>query len=257
MSETKSELYDRLRAAGLWPEAAAWKDAKVKELRAQGMSRAAAKEEAWQRLEQQYPPAAEPAKEPAEPKPEPEDEPEDRAEVSVSASRLPDAWGVLPDSAPFDAEVEWVHQNMVLVIEERGSKRPEFHWERAQRPAPSYGAVNVMHFAATNRKGFVDILQRMKPGMAGDEEVVRREKVKIAEIRRILEELRGAKATHAPEAVRDRVEGALADWGRQHGVTLSADAADALQAHVVDLVVETTGEAAEEKPTTPPMSPAE
>ena len=34
MAESKIELHDRLRATGLWSEAAAWKDGRIKELRA-------------------------------------------------------------------------------------------------------------------------------------------------------------------------------------------------------------------------------
>ena len=56
MAESKIELHDRLRATGLWSEAAAWKDAKIKELRAQGMKRAEAGEEAWRLLAEKYPP---------------------------------------------------------------------------------------------------------------------------------------------------------------------------------------------------------
>jgi len=88
------------------------------------------------------------------------------------------------------AEVEWVHQNMVLVIEYRGSKPPKLHWERAQKPPPSHGARNLMEFAATNRAGFMKIVQSLRPGMGSDEEMMRREKVRIEEIRRVLEELR-------------------------------------------------------------------
>jgi len=112
----------------------------------------------------------------------------------ISGPEVPESWGVLPDSAPFEVEVEWVHQNMVLVIEERGTKAPLFRWERAQGAAPSHGARNLMHFAATNRAGFMNMLQRVKPGAGSEDDIVRREKVKIEEIKRILEELREAKS---------------------------------------------------------------
>jgi len=51
-----------------------------------------------------------------------------------------------------------------------------------------------MHFAATNRAGFMNMLQRVKPGAGSEDDIVRREKVKIEEIKRILEELREAKS---------------------------------------------------------------
>ena len=122
-----------------------------------------------------------------------------RWQGEIGGHDVPQSWGNLPESAPFDAEVEWVHQNMVLVIEERGTKGPKFHWDRAQSAAPSHGARNLMQFAATNRAGFMNMLQRVKPGAGGEEDIVRREKVKIGEIERILEELREAKREPEPE----------------------------------------------------------
>jgi hypothetical protein len=56
VQESKIELHDRLRRQGQWNEAAVWKDAKIKELRAQGMKRTEAKEEAWHLMAEKYPP---------------------------------------------------------------------------------------------------------------------------------------------------------------------------------------------------------
>jgi hypothetical protein len=194
VTENRSLLYDRLRAVGLWAEAAEWKNDRVRELRASGMTRGEATEEAWRLLELQYPPPP-PL---AEPEPDPvNDNGEDV--VVVGSSLLPDAWGELPDSASFETEVEWVHQNRVLVVEERPGGRAIIHWDRARRPAPSYGAVNLMEFAATNRKGFMDILQRVKPGNSGEDELLRRDKVPRDEIIRILDGL-GETAKNSPLA---------------------------------------------------------
>ena len=195
--ESKIELTERLRREGRWEEASKRKDEMVKLLRAEGMKRTEAVEEAWRRLAVEYPPLPHTA----EPEPEHgDDEAEEKAAGRVvGPTTLPAAWGDLPESAPFEVEVEWVHQNRVLVVEERASGKSLLHWERARKPAPSYGAVNLMEFAATNRKGFMDILQRVKPGENGDEENIRREKTSIAEIKRILEDLREAR-TVAPSS---------------------------------------------------------
>jgi hypothetical protein len=50
MSESKIQLNERLRHEGRWEEACLWEDAKIKELRAQGMKRSETQEEAWQLL---------------------------------------------------------------------------------------------------------------------------------------------------------------------------------------------------------------
>ena len=114
MSESKIEVYGRLRSTGRWPEAAAWKDAKVKELRAGGMGRAEAREEAWRLLAVEYPPAPSAAREP-DPGPA-----GDGAAAKCIATGivcpLPAAWGELPDSAPLDAEVEWVGCNLRIAL---------------------------------------------------------------------------------------------------------------------------------------------
>jgi hypothetical protein len=67
--ESKIELHDRLRRQGQWNEAAVWKDAKIKELRAQGMKRPEAKEEAWRLTAEKYPPL---------PEPEPDEKPDEK-----------------------------------------------------------------------------------------------------------------------------------------------------------------------------------
>ena len=70
MAESKIELHDRLRATGLWSEAAAWKDGRIKELRATGMKKLDAAAKAWEELADKYPPEpAEPSEGPAESEP--------------------------------------------------------------------------------------------------------------------------------------------------------------------------------------------
>ena len=237
--ESKIELTERLRREGRWAEASKRKDEMVKLLRAEGMKRTEAVEEAWRRLAVEYPPLPHTA----EPEPEHgDDEAEEKAAGRVvGPTTLPAAWGELPDSAPFEVEVEWVHQNRVLVVEERAGGASRLHWERARKPAPSYGAVNLMEFAATNRKGFMDILQRVKPATDdGDEENIQREKKSIAEIRGILEQLNQKwaedLAANVPETVRAKVRSLLEDWARRSALTIPNEAKADLEAHISRLV---------------------
>ena len=186
MIETKKEAGARWKQEGRDKEVSAFRNKAEADLRVAGLSVGKAKSQAFSMAVAAFPPLAQPDAAPAAGDTA---EPWGDWEDAIAQAGLPEAWGALPDSAPLDAEVEWVHQNRVLVVEDRPGKRPEFHWDRARTAAPSYGAVNLMEFAATNRKGFMDILQRVKPGMGGDEEDVRREKTKVEEIRRVLEEL--------------------------------------------------------------------
>jgi len=164
-----------------------------------GMTKTKAEDKAFELALEKYPPLSPLPRQRAKQRTEPLVESPSGAawgnwEHEIGGCDVPASWGDLPESAPFDAEVEWVHQNMVLVIEERGTKTPLFHWDRAQKAAPSHGARNLMQFAASNRAGFMNMLQRVKPGAGGEEDIVRREKVKIEEIERILEELRESKS---------------------------------------------------------------
>jgi hypothetical protein len=236
--ESRIELTDRLRREGRWPEASKRKDEMVKLLRAEGMKRTEAAEEAWRRLAAEYPPLPHTT----ELEPEPDDD-EELAVCVVGPNVLPSAWGDLPESASFEVEVEWVHQNRVLVVEERTGGASRLHWEHARKPAPSYGAVNLMEFAATNRKGFMDILQRVKPATdTGEEENIKRERRSLAEIRGLLERMQEQAdeelLANVPQVVRDRVQAVLADWSRQHGLALSRDGTASLEARVADLVQE-------------------
>ncbi len=208
MIETQTEATDRWRREGRDRETRAYRKTIEDELKATGLSVRKARAEAWARTMAAFPPLPAAGEGPGAWS--------DWDEKVGQDSSLPESWGTLPDSASFDAEVEWVHQNRVLVVEDRKGKQSVFHWDRAKRPPPSYGAVNLMEFAATNRKGFMDILYRVKPGMGGDEEVVRQEKIAVEEIRRLLEELRAAGESERPS---ERAPDASVSSGVNHDNT--------------------------------------
>jgi hypothetical protein len=181
ITESKIELTERLRREGRWSEASRWKDQTIKELRAGGMKRAEASEEGWRRMAAEFPPlvaatAAEPqAESPAESSIEPSSSTAARSIASSTSTNssstattatigdsIPDAWGTIPAKALLEVEFEWVHQNRFLVIQERPSGPVRLDWTRARSPAPSYGAIGLMQFAAANPKGFVDTLVKLR-----------------------------------------------------------------------------------------------
>ncbi len=59
MNESKIDLTERLRQEGRWSEASKSKDEIVKKLRADGMKRTEAREEAWEKMSEAYPPLIE------------------------------------------------------------------------------------------------------------------------------------------------------------------------------------------------------
>jgi len=56
MTESRIQLTDRLRREGRWDEASRFKDAKVAELRAEGVPRKNAQQSAWEAMAEEYPP---------------------------------------------------------------------------------------------------------------------------------------------------------------------------------------------------------
>jgi hypothetical protein len=179
MKESKMALTDRLRKEGRWEEASLFKDEVIKKLRLEKTykTKFEAAEDAWEQMEAKYPPL-----------PETEIAKEEKATVSIS----PIPWQDLPTKAEFSKEVEWVHQQFVLIVEEtpRGRK---ILWDNASEPPPSTGACSMALWAADNRTAFYkDILPKAMtsatPG--GDEDgLVREEKKSIAEVQRIIEKM--------------------------------------------------------------------
>ena len=102
--------------------------------------------------------------------------------------RLPKKWGVLPSTAKLEEEVEWVHQNRVLVIGTTRAGLVRLDWHLASCKPPSNGAVGLMQDAASNPLRFGDLLQKVKRGEVDEEGVdrVRGEKQSVVEIERIL-----------------------------------------------------------------------
>ncbi|MHB8953845.1 MAG: hypothetical protein ACYC4U_12820 [Pirellulaceae bacterium] len=60
MNESKIELTERLRREGRWAEASWFKDEIVKKLRAEGMKRREAGEQAWREMAKAFPPVVPP-----------------------------------------------------------------------------------------------------------------------------------------------------------------------------------------------------
>jgi hypothetical protein len=91
MTESKIALTERLRREGRWPEASKFKDEVKTKLRAEGMKRAEAGEQAWQEMAEKFPPlpVAEPVSKAAARR-----EPADDDESDVEEEELDDDCGV-------------------------------------------------------------------------------------------------------------------------------------------------------------------
>jgi hypothetical protein len=110
--------------------------------------------------------------------------------------RIPESWGKLPDTAKWIDEVEWVHQQRILVIGTTKSGDIRLDWHQATLPAPSKGAMALMKSVAENPQWFdKDILPKAKRvGEAVEENVeqVKKSVAAEAEIEEILVQMRAA-----------------------------------------------------------------
>ena len=201
MAEGKAQLTNRLRREGRVDEGMAWKDAKVRELVASGVKRADAKELAWVALAQEFPPLPETIAAAAAKAAEKEAKVKAKAEKAVDAEpTLPivkeDAfpWDDLPAKADPKVEADWIYANYKRVVIENASGKALIHWGEALTPPPSEGTRTLLKYAVGNFHGFIKDVW-MKFNLSSDDvsedENVRREKTSIAEIKRILSELKG------------------------------------------------------------------
>lgn len=208
MIETQQETRLRLRQEGREELFCARYDELCDELKKPGVSKARRESEAWNRTVAEFPPLPAEGEEPVGDGDAGSAAPWGNWEAVSGETLLPESWGKLASSASLQSEAEWVHQNRFLVVEHQPEKRKTiFHWDRAQVPPPSYGAMNLMEFAATNFKGFMDLLHRVSSVACQEVEIQRFEKMRIAEVRRILEEVKEeARAEAEREAAADEAE---------------------------------------------------
>ena len=117
----------------------------------------------------------------------PEQVMEERLSV-VPNIRLPHRWGELPESAKWEDEVEWVHNNRVLVVGRTKAGLVRLDWNLAKTAAPSMGAVGLMQDAAANPQWFSrDILSKAKRGGEEDDpERLVEERRRLGDVRELL-----------------------------------------------------------------------
>ena len=176
MNESKIGLTERLRAEGRWDEASRFKDETLRTLRSQGMTKAEAGEVAWEALAEKYPPQA-------------------QAEVAAVNVRvqglgdIPASWPELADNASLQGELAWVQSNRLRVVEEKPSGATRIHLDRARSPAPSWAALGWLETSIRSYAKYIDIVAKSLATQQDEQELVRREKMAIEEVRGLLAEM--------------------------------------------------------------------
>jgi hypothetical protein len=184
VNESKIALTERLRREGRWDAATKFKDDALRDFRSKGMRRDEASEAAWEAMEQAYPPIAAVAA-----------TADMQAEVATDTrihglSDIPASWGELPANASLHAEIAWCQANRLWVVEEKPNGATVVHLNLARTPAPSWSALGWLETSIRAFAKFVDVSARASSSGQDEADKAKRERLQIAEIRGLLEQMR-------------------------------------------------------------------
>ena len=183
VNESKIELTERLRREGNWSAASKFKDDALRDFRSKGMKRDEASEAAWDAMEQAFPPIATVAA-----------TADMRDEVVTDTriqglSEIPSDWPPLADNASLQAEIGWCQANRLRVVEESASGVVAVHLVRARTPAPSWAALGWLETSIRAYSKYIDVVAKALKDEEVEQEMVKREKMAIDEVRGLLAEM--------------------------------------------------------------------
>lgn len=114
--------------------------------------------------------------------------PEPSSGQVVGLATLPAEWPQLPPNASLAAEVSWVQSSRLDVVQQvPGGYRVDL--SRADRPAPSKGALSWLETSILFPSKFADVSVKAAQGATDEQEEVRRERIAIEEVRALLAEM--------------------------------------------------------------------
>jgi len=175
----------RLQRDGRWPEVEPVRDRLIKECRNKGMSKPDAQAWTYSELDRLYPPLE------AEWTDGSDDEFGSAENRTVTGlSDIPASWGELPANASLQAEIGWCQANRLWVIEEKPNGATVVHLDLARMPAPSWSALGWLETSIRAYAKFVDVAAKVTATHQDEQDLVRRERMAIAEIRELLGQMR-------------------------------------------------------------------
>ncbi len=207
----KMALSKRLIAQGQWEEASIVKDRLIREARERGLQREDAHLEAYQILDELFPPT-ETSPGPATPPQETTREvgevvggeanptataERQSAQTAASArdesavtglSDIPADWNHLPANAPLAAEVQWVQANRLSVVRTVG-ETSVVDLSKSLSPAPSWAALGWLETSIRAYAKYVDVAAKASATLEDEREMIRRERLAIDEVRSLLAEM--------------------------------------------------------------------
>ncbi len=183
MNESRIGITERLRREGRWADASKFKDTVLAECREKGFKRDEASEAAWEAMAQAYPPIVTVAAT------------GDTGEEETTDTRvqglgdIPASWPELPGNASLQAEIRWCQSNRLRVVEEKASGVVVVHLDQARTPAPSWAALGWLETSIRAYSKYIDVVAKTLKGEENEQEMVKRERLAIDEIRSLLAEM--------------------------------------------------------------------
>jgi hypothetical protein len=193
---------------GRWEEAEAFRETVRKTCKGDGMDSEMAVETSWDECERNFPTLTEVDEDREELKAIAEEEAAEteaaaegnpsmpaasrsRARRIIHVPKTPTSWGEIPKTASLRVEVDWARQNRFLAVR-HGMKTDRLDLTKCQGPAPSHYAVSILEWSMKNEHAFMNnLVPKVMSGSeeGGDAENVKRERMRIEDIRGILESL--------------------------------------------------------------------
>lgn len=174
----------RLQRDGRWAEAEPVRDRLIKQCRQQGMSKPDAQAWVYSELNRLYPPIV------AQWSPDPDNESGSADGGNVTGlSDIPAPWGQLPPNATLQAEISWCQANRLRVIEEKPNGSTVVHLGLARTPAPSWSTLGWLETSIRAYAKYVDVAAKVTATQQDEQDLVRRERMAIDEIRSLLAEM--------------------------------------------------------------------
>lgn len=204
------EVVQKIQRLGKWGEAEPIRNQLIKEARRSGMTKPDAQKWAYAKLEEQYLASNQPTTDEASDQQtrlqseaggvadpvvataEATGEPtraHSREEAAVTGlDAIPADWPALPANATLSAEIQWVQANRLSVVRDLGD-RAVVDLSKAMTPAPSWSALGWLETSIRAYAKFVDVAAKASATLEDEREMVRREKLAIAEVRGLLAEM--------------------------------------------------------------------
>ncbi|MFZ4081124.1 MAG: hypothetical protein ACOYKN_07845 [Pirellula sp.] len=104
-------------------------------------------------------------------------------------SDIPASWGQLPANASLQAENAWCQANQLRVVEEKSNGATVVHLDLARTPAPSWSALGWLETSIRAYAKYVDVAAKVTAAQQNEQDMVRRERMAIDEIRGLLAEM--------------------------------------------------------------------